>query len=144
MNYLSYRKALHILNLEREKAVKAISESVQEAKKTGGEVKADEVYRDEYVKLELIDEKISELVTRYLINKATLRFLPTPPVSEKEGFWERGWNTGAYYLTDKGIAEVRGIIRKDMKEKMEIFSYWGGLLIGLIGAITGLMAVIKR
>jgi len=74
----------------------------------------------------------------------TQKFLPTPSLSEKDGLWERSSNTGDYYLTDKGIAEMRGIIRKDTKEKMEIFSYWGGLLIGLIGAITGLVAVIKR
>jgi hypothetical protein len=125
MNYLSYRKALRILNREREKVGKAISESVEEARKTGGEAKAEEVYRDEYVRLEWIDEKIYKLVTRYLINKATQTFLPTPSLSEKDGLWERSSTTGDYYLTDKGIAEMRGIIRKDTKDKWRFFLIGG-------------------
>ena len=144
MSYFSYRKSLGKLSRDRDKESKALSKLVQEAKKLGGRAKADEVYQAESFELESIDEDISLLRTRYLINRAEKKSLPLPPMNEEDGFWETGRITGSWYLTNKGITEVRSLIRKDTREILEIFSKWVSILIGLIGAITGLVAVIRR
>jgi hypothetical protein len=65
-------------------------------------------------------------------------------MNEDDGFWETGRNTGSWYLSNKGITEVRSLIRKDTREILEIVSKWVSISIGLIGAITGLVAVIRR
>jgi len=144
MNYLSYRIALYKFNKKRRKVSEAIYRFVEEARRAGGETKAQEVSRAESFNLDVIDHEILGLVTRYLINKANKRFLPLPYLSEEERLWEQSNFTGKYHLTDKGITEIRKMIRKDKKERMEILSYWASLLIGLIGAVTGLVAVIRR
>jgi hypothetical protein len=135
------------LNRQRNKEYAVISRLAEEARKTGGERKAQEVWESEGFDLKMISDEIDNLLSRYLISKASRRFLPIPSLSEKEGKWERSQFTGKYQLTDEGMRELRGMIRKDTKERMEILSYWSqwvGLLIGIIGAITGLVAVINR
>lgn len=144
MNYFAYKKALIRLNRNRDKENKALSKSIEEAKRTGGLEKAREVYQSESFELNMIYEKILTLKTQYLSDIADKKSLPIPPRNEKDGLWESGHYTGRWYLTNKGIAELRSLIRKDRKERMEIFSYWVAILFGLIGAITGLIAVIKR
>ena len=59
MNYFSYRKALYKLNRERQKASEALSKLVEEARKKGGEAKAQEVYQNEGFDLDMIDDKSS-------------------------------------------------------------------------------------
>ena len=49
---------------------------------------------------------------------------------------------GKVYLSREGISEVRAMIRKDTKERHELMLPWLSLLIGLVGALTGLIAVI--
>lgn len=144
MNYFPYRKALYKLNRKRQKASEHISKLVEGARKTGGEAKAQEVYQIEGFDLQMIDDEILNLVSRYLVYKANKRFLPVPSLSEKDGLWERSDFTGNYHLTDKGVTEINKMIRRDTKERMEILSPYVSILFGLIGAITGLVAVIKR
>jgi len=147
MNYLSYRVALFKLHRERKKLTSVVSREAEEARKTGGERKAKEIREAVQFDFDEIEDKILRLLTRYLVSKANKTFLATPSFSEEDGMWEQSNFTGNYHLTEKGIREVLGMIRKDQKERMELLSYWFpwiGLLIGLIGAITGLVAVIKR
>jgi hypothetical protein len=144
MNYFSYRKALFKLDQKRQRVSEALSKLVEEARKTGGEAKAQEVYQIEGFDFDMIDDEILDLVSLYLVNKANKRLLPVPPLSEKDGLWERSNFTGRYHLTDKGITEIRKIIRRDTKEILEILSPYIGIVFGLIGAVTGLIAVIKR
>lgn len=147
MTFLSYRIALFKLNRKRSKEASAISKLAEEARKTGGERKAQEVWQSESSDLCMIDEEILGLLSRYHMSEANKRFLPTPPFSEKDGIWEWSNYTRGYHLTEKGIRELRGVIRNDKKERMELLSYWYpwiGVLFGLIGAITGLISVIKQ
>ncbi len=147
MNYLAFRLSLFKLHRERRKLRILIPRAAQEARRTGGESKARQVWDDAAFDFDEIDDKILGLITSYLVSKANQNFLPTPSVSDENEMWERCNFTGIYHLTDKGIREVREIIRKEINERMEMHSFWVpwlGLLIGLIGAITGLIAVIKK
>ncbi len=144
MNFISYRLALFKLNRKRGEVVKAISKLAEEARKTGGERRAQEIWQTESFDIDMVDDEILGLVTRYLVNKANKRFLPVPSLSEGSDIWDRSNFTGKYHLTDKGIREIRKMVRQDMKENIEILSPYVTILFGLIGAATGLIAVIKR
>jgi len=144
MNYVSYRIGLYKLNRKRQKESQNLSKWVEEARKKGGTERAEEAYQGNRFLLDEIDERTSALVTRYLMDKANKRFLPCPLFYEESELWERGQITGKYYLTAKGITEIRKTIREDLMERLEIFSPYVSILFGLIGAITGLIAVIKR
>lgn len=147
MNYFLYVKSLRKLNRDRDRVnKKAFSKLIKETAKTSSSEKLseDELDQSIIIDLDIIDDEISTLKTGYLIHIANNKSLPIPPITDKDGLWERSIFTDGWHLTNKGITEVRSLIRKDRKESMEICSYWAAILFGLIGVITGLIAVIKR
>jgi hypothetical protein len=48
-----------------------------------------------------------------------------------------------YYLTSLGLKTIRDSIRAELKHKRESVGYWFGIVVGLIGAITGLVSAFK-
>ncbi|MDT4890854.1 hypothetical protein FQZ97_1278120 [compost metagenome] len=46
-------------------------------------------------------------------------------------------------ITDAGIVEIRAAIREEQKHRRESSGYWIGMLIGVIGALSGLVAAFK-
>lgn len=56
-----------------------------------------------------------------------------------ESIHGRVWGT---YLADQGISDLRERIRKEAKERREAILAWIVPLIGLIGALIGLIAII--
>jgi len=144
MSYLSYRIALYKLNRKRQKKGEVISKYVEEARRTGGETKAQEVYESERFDLDMIDHEIQYLQTRYLINKARKNFLDVPPFSEESDLWEHSPFTRKYQLTEKGITQIRNTIRGYEKERREKVAFYVNILFGLLGLLIGLIAVIKR
>lgn len=144
MNWFSYRISLCKLQRERNKESKALFKLIEEAKKKGSQKIANDVYQTESVNLNIIDGELVYLKTRYLISIAENMSLPTPELNEKYGMWEESHYTDKWQLTNKGITEIRRLIRQERKEKLEFVSHWATILIGIIGAITGLIAVIMR
>lgn len=47
------------------------------------------------------------------------------------------------YLTDKGFKAIRDAIREERKHRREAFGYWFGIVVGVIGALTGLVSAFK-
>lgn len=144
MNYFSYRRSLHKLSCKRDREDKRLWKLVGEAEKAGGHEAANEVYQTESFDFSLIEDKIAHLKTQYLISKAEKMSLPTPSVTDKDGLYEISNYTRKWCLTNKGISEIRKLIRQERKEKLELWSHWATILIGVIGAVTGLIAVIMR
>ena len=59
--------------------------------------------------------------------------------------WRQG-PQGLWCLTDQGIANVREEIRNELRWRHERRAHWinwFSVLVGLIGAITGLVAVLR-
>lgn len=142
MNYWSYRVELYTLNRRRYRINKSIHKLVEQARTTGGEREAQEVRAVEGYYLDEIDHEILDLMTRYLVGKARNRFLDVPAFNED--LWEHCGFTGDYHLTDHGLRELFKVIRTDTKERTEIWTKWAAILIAVLGAVTGLVAVIKR
>ncbi|MBI5453613.1 MAG: hypothetical protein HY956_03195 [Deltaproteobacteria bacterium] len=144
MNILSYRISLYKLTRERDKEDKRVSKLVNEAERKGGRAAGEQEWAAERFEFSRIDDEISYLNGRFLINKAERMSIPTPPITDKDDLWESSNYTGRWFLTTKGIAKVRQLIRQEQKVRLEIASHWAGIIIGIIGAITGLIAVIMK
>ena len=69
--------------------------------------------------------------------------VPTPDRSNKEFWCEKHYGYG-YTLTDKGICEIKKLIRQERRERREGYVVLLTALTGIIGAITGLAAVLRR
>ena len=83
------------------------------------------------------------LVTSRLVGKATKLFLPLPKQNDQN--WKRGTMISpGNILTEDGIMELRSAIRRDQKERRDAYVSVTTLVIGLIGATTGLLAVILK
>jgi len=97
-----------------------------------------------YFEESMIDEEISLLVTRYLTSKARRQFIPIPPINNEE-MWEKCSKISlSYVLTDAGISNVRSLLGKEAKEKRDSIVTFIAAITGLIGTVTGLIAIINK
>jgi hypothetical protein len=144
MNFLSYRIKLFKYSRESEQIRKSYLKDLDVAKKKGDREEIQSLLSALQYEQSEPEDKIKLLKTHYLISIADKLSLPTPPITEKDERWEKGDFLDRYVLTNKGITELRGLIRQENKEKHEIILRWIPIIIGLIGAITGLVAVLKK
>lgn len=146
MNYLSYRFLLSKLHRKRDKEEAVFRMKLKEASRTG---KHEEVRLKEILPLELCDEEISILMTQRLKSNADklLICLPDKPVPEKGDViienetWRRSDCFGEWYLKSKAIMDWSRLIKKEWRE---VVIFWSALIFGIIGLITGLIALIKK
>ncbi len=126
-------------NRKLKKLDKTFDPLIARAKKWGDEEEDEGLISELLMERDFID--IDSLISRRIIRRANGLDLPIPLYSDKEA-WERNRTTGAYYLTAKGRADLRSKIRKEKRERFEYWARWIVLLTGLIGAATGLVAVL--
>ncbi|RJO62817.1 MAG: hypothetical protein C4542_01845 [Dehalococcoidia bacterium] len=91
-----------------------------------------------------LETEIMFFVTEQLIRKARSLLLPMPDSGEG-GMWEKV--NSRSYLTEAGIAKVRSTIREEEAARRKIILDWvsvGAVITGIIGAATGLLAIILK
>ena len=86
-----------------------------------------------------IEEEITGIENNKLIRKARSLHIEIPHVADGN-IWEPALAFG-HNLTSNGKAYLSNEIRKIKKERQDTALRWGQLLTGLIGALTGLLAV---
>ena len=69
--------------------------------------------------------------------------VPLPESKDKE-LWKDLYYAGGRALTSKGFWELKKLIRQEKRERREGFVVWLAALTGIIGATTGLAAVLSR
>ncbi len=146
MNYISYRISLFKLNRQRNKVDKYYKKEYQEAKKTGDGSKIQEVGSLASFELQEVDDEIQYLEQRYIIDRARHMLLAVPSIidQEKGGLWTQSNTTGKWLLTTEGLRQLRAAVRTEKKERTDSLSRVITIIVGLIGAITGLIAVIMN
>ncbi len=148
---MSYKIALYKLNSQKKKTKEKYLKEIEETRKTGNQDKIEKVKYNASSELGLLDDEISELITDRLISRAQRVYVPIPkkPIPEEgemhpeNEHWEQN-ELGNWHLKTKGISEVRNLIRQEEKERREKIAFWISILFGLIGAFTGLIAIIKN
>jgi len=88
-------------------------------------------------------EKIDALKTSRFCQIANRLMVPLPEHRD-ELLWKDLHYIGGRALTDKGFWELKKLIRQEKRERRDAFGMWLAALIGIIGAITGLVAVLRR
>lgn len=92
----------------------------------------------------MIDEEIAILVTDYLVTEARQNFVPIPSREDKE-CWEQCQRISErHVLSSTGISKLRSVLRAEAKEKKELFLKVLAAVTGVLGAITGLVAVLNN
>ena len=90
----------------------------------------------------MINDEIALLVTQFWLRRANRLFVPAPARTE-EGMWQESQHIERWVLTEKGISAVRTAVREEERAKREFLAYLGSGIIGVVGAVTGLVAVWK-
>jgi len=72
--------------------------------------------------------------------------IPTPRLdfAVPDAAWEQSRATRHYHLSTAAAAELRAAIRKEQRERSELFFKWLSGLTGLVGAAIGLIALLVR
>ena len=142
---LKYYWRLKKLYKKQEITKKVYDNLIKKAKKEGK--KGNEIQRlyseagSEYF---LIQDQIDILITSYLKSEANKLILPIPEDDDIK-MWKEAPDMCPYkVLSEKGVTELRSAIRRERKERREAHISWIAIIIGLIGAITGLLAVILK
>jgi hypothetical protein len=95
--------------------------------------------------LSKIHDQIAGLQTNFLRNEAERYLLPIPVFDTSEdGAWEFSSICTHYQLKQAALVKLRSAIRKEKKERRESWQSWAALAIGLIGAMIGLVAALKK
>ena len=84
--------------------------------------------------------------TEYFRNKADVLSVPMPDPSDKEMYDSVEWDDDPQqpkYLTDKGVRSIKVAVREEEKHRREATGYWFGIVVGIIGALTGLISILK-
>jgi len=88
----------------------------------------------------IVVDDIESLVTRFWLRRAQRLFVPTPDRSDSTMWKERSF-TRSKVLTELGITVIRKAVREEENAGRDSWAQIAALLIGAIGAITGLLAV---
>jgi hypothetical protein len=84
-------------------------------------------------------EQIDALKSRRFCHIAHTLMMPLPDYNDKE-FWKFLLYEGEQALTDKGLWELKKLIRQEKRERREGVVKWLTALTGVIGAIAGVIA----
>jgi hypothetical protein len=102
--------------------------------------------------IEMNTEEEEAYFTQKLLQRARKLRVPIPhrysgKYEINSDFWFEGQYFGSWILTTKGVATLREEIRNEVKARYETRSHWViwvSALTGLLGAATGLVAVLSK
>lgn len=84
--------------------------------------------------------------TEYYRKKADKLLVQMPSIEDVTMYEQVEWDKDPKqprYLTDKGFKAIRDAIREEGKHRREAVGYWFGIVVGIIGALTGLVSAFK-
>ncbi len=127
---------------ELNKTYKLYDNIIKKAKKAKKpEDQVESLISEMFMETGMIEEEVKSLISRKWIQKAEKLFLPMPSYAEND-CWETGNYTERRFLTPIGINKIRSLVRDEISAQRKAILEWVIPVIGLIGAVTGLVAVI--
>jgi hypothetical protein len=110
------------------------------------------ILQDASFETDMAQEQIQIILSAPLFHDANRLGIPGPRYTDPDSDqWEQGHN-GQIYLSLKGQSELRSRIRQEEKERREATAFWVkdilvpvlSVLLGIIGATTGLVAILRK
>lgn len=138
--YWGLRWKLSRLERATRAAGKGTDEAVEAARRRGASsIEVDEIAggSDEG----MLQRRIHEALSEYLIAKAHRLVIPLPEWTNSN-FWSVNIDTDEHVLTRAGINELRSAIRAEEKARQERVLAWVPAIIGILGAMIGLAAIL--
>jgi hypothetical protein len=108
--------------------------------------------QDASFETDMAQEQIQIILSARLFHKVNRLGIPSPRYTDPDSdLWERS-HRGQVYLSLKGQSELRSRIRQEEKERREATAFWVkdilvpvlSVLLGIIGATTGLVAIFRK
>lgn len=143
-DYFKYRIKLAKLRRQESnlsKPYQKLIESYRIQKKSRADI--DQLRSEEYSELQPILEEIAVLGTSFLRGKAKKHLIPLPDI-DSPMMWEECSFSNGKVLTDLGIATVKSFLRNERREKLKIFLQVLAGITGIVGALIGLLSIIKK
>lgn len=143
-NQITFQLKLIKLQRSRQKVLTAFQDRFAEAVGKGRSSEAKEGLRhDERFALDEWDNEIDVLTTAHLLQQARRLQLPIPNPDDDQ-YWIESSMFGGKHLTAAGVTKLRSEIRTERKARWDFLSGQITLLIGLLGAIIGVLSVIRK
>lgn len=138
-NYLASEvgRARHYLDL----ANRSYSRRIEEAKGKGDWKEAEELESEWYADVDREEADYEAALSRYWVRRAVKYRVPTPDHQDPK-YWEKNTRDGRYNLTVAGIDDIEKRIDEKRVRSARIFLARVTPLVGLVGALTGLAAVV--
>jgi hypothetical protein len=128
---------------------RAYARDIAAAREQKDNEKVKELESNYRFEMELHEEDEDAYITKRLLAKARRLRVPITRSHTSDGqeseHWYESNHTGRWYLTNLGIAALRSEMRSEIKARHESRSHWVvwlSAITGVVGAITGLVAVI--
>lgn len=133
LDEFAHRRNLRRLQREVKRSLEPIEKRIEEAEDPNeGSAHAS----DYFATRELFDYKIRLLQMGFLLRKAEIYLLPTPPFDPKSEDWEECLN-GKWALSLPALAVLREAIDDYERKRRDRIQSWFLVVSGFVGAITG-------
>lgn len=127
------------------------AKEVAAARRTGNHDAIHSLESERQFELGMCQEEEDCYLTRRLLRECRRLRVPIPRTRNAAGslseHWYEGSQTGGLHLTDSGISRLREDIRKEQRARHESraqLTVWLSALTGILGAITGLVAISQK
>lgn len=124
---------------------------IKKSGKTTDECSGESWYADFMIEIVSREDEEKRLTSNSLEFEARSLWLPIPPKDDAARWEEFTDNTNTHYLSPLGMTELRAAIRKERAERRAVMEWWIktlgaalGILTGLIGALIGLVSILKK
>jgi len=138
--------ALSKAQRERRKLEEQFSGLIGEAEKKKDYEERDGLVSELLMERDLIEDRINRIETDRVQKEAEKFGIPVPSLSDKES-WDEDSQSHTIFLNVSTRLRLRQEIRKERRARWEDTTIWMDRivlpLIGLIGAVTGLVSVLK-
>lgn len=128
---------------------RAYAKDIAAAKVAKDKDKVVSLESDHQFEIQMHEEEADLELTRYLTRQARRLHVPLPRYKNDDGSESGHWHEGplTYYrmLTTEGVAKLRDEIRREKKARHEskaVWIPWLSTITGVIGAATGLIALL--
>ena len=141
-NYFQYIRNLQKLRKNQRVISKKFIDIISQANTPEEFAEASLIGQEE----EKITKWIEKLQTTYYCNTCQDLLIPIPDKEDKDMYYQYNFDDekrDVYILTVVGFQKIRKLIREERKEKRESIGFWIAIFFGIIGAITGLVSVLK-
>jgi hypothetical protein len=135
---LRFRYKIWRLHKSRRASLKRYGVTIENARRrNAGESEILRIAQDEKLDDTLDRDQIAKLQMRHLLDQADKLLIPRPEVKIGETWIESP--VSGYHLNPDTTRDLRDAIRKERKERSEVFRLWLGTIGGIIGALTGII-----